>query len=217
MERADERHDLFGDRRREFILPCGSRSRLPQPRLPERPILRQPDQERALAYPQFLGHEVPAETLLQNQANGFKLHLRRIAIPRRSPRAAPGRLPLLHYLFVFHVTLHSFLRSVTPFIPRTWLTIWSLAQPELRGVLLNSSSAWARIAALDLVVTEPTSEDLAAVRTLAESDPLQAKPTPFYFRMPSADQTLEDKKDARIYPLRFLADQGLKRFPQDKP
>jgi hypothetical protein len=127
-----EFQDLFGDRRRELVRPGGNRRRFPQPHLPLRPILRQPPDEGGLAHPHLFGHQRLTKAVLQNQSNRFELEVRRIANGRRSPRAAPGRLPLLYYLFVVHVTLHSFLWSVTPFIPRTWLTIWSLAQANGR-------------------------------------------------------------------------------------
>ncbi len=88
---------------------------------------------------------------------------------------------------------------------------------ELREVCLRSGSVWARIAAVGLLLEGPTSEDIATVKKVAESDPFQARPTPFYFRMPDADRSLKSRTEAKIYPVRYLAQQGLKRQEQTRP
>jgi hypothetical protein len=84
------------------------------------------------------------------------------------------------------------------------------AQADLRQVLTNSTSVLARMMALDLVFKNGTPEDLAAVRAVAEEDPLQAMPTGRYYDQPWADHSLEKKPHPTIYPLRLMAEQRLK-------
>jgi len=84
---------------------------------------------------------------------------------------------------------------------------------ELYRVLTNSHSLTARFAALSCLSWKPQSEDVPALKWVAANDSFQSKPVdPFYFRMAGADQSLRGKKDAKIYPLRFMADQALKRI-----
>ena len=67
----------------------------------------------------------------------------------------------------------------------------------------------ARMEALKFLEVNPAKEDLEAFQIVASRDPFEAQPTFRYFEMPGADRELEDKPRARIFPLRFLAEQAL--------
>jgi hypothetical protein len=88
---------------------------------------------------------------------------------------------------------------------------------ELHGVLTNSPSVTARLAAMTFLTWRPQSEDKAVLEWVAANDTFKSKPAdPFYFRMAGADQSLRGKRDAAIYPLRFLAEQALKQIEANK-
>lgn len=88
---------------------------------------------------------------------------------------------------------------------------------ELHGVVTNSPSVTARLAALTFLTWRPQSEDKPVFEWVAANDTFKSKPAdPFYFRMAGADQSLRGKRDAAIYPLRFLAEQALKQIEANK-
>ncbi len=88
---------------------------------------------------------------------------------------------------------------------------------QLHEVLKTSESLTARFAAMSFLSWRPQPEDIPAFEWVAANDSFKSKPVdPFYFRMAGADQSLRDKKEALIYPLRFLADQSLKQLQAQK-
>ena len=91
------------------------------------------------------------------------------------------------------------------------------ARKQLHGVLRNSESLTARFAAISFLSWRPQREDIPVFEWVAANDSFISKPVdPDYFQMAGADQSLRGKKDATIYPLRFMAEQNLKRIREPR-
>jgi hypothetical protein len=89
-------------------------------------------------------------------------------------------------------------------------TIW----PDLRAVVMKSPSAYARLLGLEVLLRHQQDEDV--LKIVAEKDPLVAEATRFYFRKEGADMSLENTLHPKIYPLRFMAQQGLREIADRK-
>ena len=92
-----------------------------------------------------------------------------------------------------------------------------VVRKQLHEVLKTSLSLTARFAAMSFLSWRPQPEDIPAFEWVAANDSFKSKPVePIYFRMAGANQSLRGKKDAEIYPLRFLAEQTLKQLDHQK-